>query len=52
MRTYTEEEVRKAVEYGLWSFDDFDKTSNYDNESREEGTKEIQDEFIKLLNKK
>lgn len=51
MRTYTEEELRKAIAYGLWAFDDFDRSSNYDDESREEGLKEIQDEFVEMLNK-
>jgi hypothetical protein len=51
MRTYTEEEIRKAVAFGLWEFYDFDRTSNYDEESREEGLKEIQDRFVEMLNK-
>lgn len=52
MKTYTEEDLRKAVEFGLWAFEDFDRCSNYDKESREEGLKEIQDEFINGLNEK
>lgn len=49
MKTYTEEDLRKAVEYGLFAYPDFDECSNYDAESREEGLKEIQDEFIESL---
>lgn len=51
MRTYTEEEIRKAVEFGLFSFDEFDKNSNYDDESRAEGLQELQDDFVASLNK-
>lgn len=38
--------IRRAVEYGLYSFEDFDADSNYDEESRAEGLREIQDSFI------
>ncbi len=51
MKTYTEEDIREAVAHGLWAFDDFDRSSNYDDESRAEGLKEIQDEFVEMLNK-
>lgn len=50
-RTYTEEEVRQAVEFGLTSFYEFDRDSNYDAESRAEGIKNLQDEFVESLKK-
>ena len=51
-KLYTEQDIRDAIEHGLYSYDDFDRTSNYDEESRAEGLKEIQDEYIDSLNKK
>jgi uncharacterized coiled-coil protein SlyX len=42
-------EIEKALEYGLNSFEDFDETSNYDEESRKEGLKEIQQDYISNL---
>lgn len=47
---FTPDELRQlleqAIAHGLHSFEDFDANSNYDEESREEGLKEIQNEFI------
>src|SRR5438128_512446 len=41
------EEIKSAIKYGLNSFEDFDRTSNYDEESRKEGLEEIQNEYLK-----
>jgi hypothetical protein len=49
---WTDEDMRKAIAHGLSSFDDFDRTSNYDEQSRKEGLKEIQDEYLESLTKK
>jgi hypothetical protein len=53
---FTPEELKQllsdAIEHGLNSFDEFDKGYNYDEESRAEGLKEIQEEYIEnFLNK-
>lgn len=42
-------EIEKAIEHGLNSFEDFDRNSNYDEESRIEGLQEIQEDYIKQL---
>lgn len=39
---WTDEDIKKAIEYGLWAFKDFDRDSNYDAESIQKGLKQIQ----------
>jgi hypothetical protein len=53
---FTPEELKQllsdAIKHGLNSFEDFDAESNYDEESRKQGLKEIQKEYIEnFLNK-
>ncbi len=51
-KLYTEQDIRDAVEHGLWAYPDFDRTNNYDEESRAEGLKEIQDDYFHILKTK
>lgn len=42
-------EIEKAIKHGLNSFENFDRNSNYDEESRGEGLQKIQEDYIKQL---
>lgn len=42
-------EIEKAIQFGLFSFEEFDANSNYDAQSRIEGLKEIQQDYISNL---
>lgn len=49
MGQFTEEDIRKAIDYALMSYDEFDKCYNYDDEAREEGKEIILKEFLETL---
>ena len=51
IKKWSDEDLKNAIEHGLNSFEDFDKTSNYDEESRAEGLKEIQEDYLQSLKK-
>lgn len=41
--------IEEAIKHGLDSFEEFDRNSNYDDESRVEGLKEIQEDYVSQL---